>query len=464
MTTEKSSPSYDLVPKILSYLDRLLIFALLEHISEQKLYPEGFLLRAKYDVMKDTNMADYVAETYKKIHGEDATVPSEIAQKRTEVLNTLSTFEKKTEKILEVIRNADVANAMRGDKAQNFQYIKDNYGITMDDVNELYHYGQFQYNCGKYAEASDLLFHFRSLSSDNDLIISATWGKLACEIMTVQWDTAAEELSKLKELIDQKSFVNPLVLLNNRAWLIHWSLFFFFHADAGREKLTDLFLSPAYLNTIQTSVPWVLRYVTVSVLASRSARKSSGSSRAASYATYQRQIRDLVRVIKQERYEYSDPVIEFVYALYVDFDFEEAQAKLAESADVVKADPFLVGSANEFLESARHLVSELYCQIHQRIDIKDLSARLNLSDEEGEKWIVNLIRDTRVDAKINFSDGTVIMNHPPQSVYQQVIERTKGLSFRTSQILAHMLTARSASNAAAVAAAAAAADEVDTQE
>jgi translation initiation factor 3 subunit E len=33
----------------------------------------------------------------------------------------------------------------------------------------------------------------------------------------------------------------------------------------------------------------------------------------------------------------------------------------------------------------------------------DLSARLNLSQEEGEKWIVNLIRDMRMgaDAKID---------------------------------------------------------------
>ena len=63
--------------------------------------------------------------------------------------------------------------------------------------------------------------------------------------------------------------------------------------------------------------------------------------------------------------------------------------------------------------------------------IRDLSTRLGLNQDEGEKWIVNLIRDTRVDAKIDYKEGTVIMNHPPQSVYQQVIERTKGAFFRT---------------------------------
>lgn len=64
--------------------------------------------------------------------------------------------------------------------------------------------------------------------------------------------------------------------------------------------------------------------------------------------------------------------------------------------------------------------------------------RLGLDQDEGEKWIVNLIRDTRVDAKIDYKDGTVVMNHPPQSVYQQVIERTKGSYFRT-QVLRYVL-------------------------
>lgn len=69
---------------------------------------------------------------------------------------------------------------------------------------------------------------------------------------------------------------------------------------------------------------------------------------------------------------------------------------------------------------------------------RDLSTRLGLNQDEGEKWIVNLIRDTRLDAKIDYKEGTVIMNHPPQSVYQQVIEKTKGAFFRT-QVLRYVL-------------------------
>ena len=51
---------------------------------------------------------------------------------------------------------------------------------------------------------------------------------------------------------------------------------------------------------------------------------------------------------------------------------------------------------------------------------RDLSARLGLNQDEGEKWIVNLIRDTRMDGKLDYKEGTVLMNHPANSVYQQV--------------------------------------------
>lgn len=94
--------------------------------------------------------------------------------------------------------------------------------------------------------------------------------------------------------------------------------------------------------------------------------------------------------------------------------------KLSEAEEVLKGDFFLSAAADAFVEAARHLISESYCKIHQRIDIRDLSKRLGLEMEEGEKWIVNLIRDTRMDGKLDYKEGTVLMNHPANSVYQQV--------------------------------------------
>lgn len=144
--------------------------------------------------------------------------------------------------------------------------------------------------------------------------------------------------------------------------MIHWSLFPFFNTETGREALCELFFSPAYINSIQTSSPWILRYITAAVVTSHLRKRNTNA--------YQKQVRELVRIIKQETYQYADPITEFITALYVDFDFELAQKKLVQVEAVLKSDFFLASLAEEFIECARHLISESYCRIHQVIDIK----------------------------------------------------------------------------------------------
>lgn len=144
--------------------------------------------------------------------------------------------------------------------------------------------------------------------------------------------------------------------------MLHWSLFPLFNHEPAREALTDMFFSPAYINTIQTSCPWILRYLAAAVITGRSRARNSNQ--------YQRQLKDLIRIVRQEGYEYTDPVTDFIQALYIDFDFEEAQKKLGETEEILKNDFFLLGAADTFVDAARHLISESYCKIHQRIDIK----------------------------------------------------------------------------------------------
>ena len=295
-------------------------------------------------------------------------------------------------------------------------------------VDVLYDYGMLQYSCGAYQDASELLYRFRVLSTDNDKVSYATWGRLACEILSMNWESAMEELQKVREGIDAKLANNPLAQLQHRTALIHWALFPLFNYPEAREPLLELLFSAPYINSIQANCPWILRYLTVAVITNRGRAKNAG--------VQQKQMKDIVRIVKQEAYEYQDPVTRFVHALCIDFDFEEAQTQLVLAEEILRSDFFLVAHADSFVDSARHLIFESYCKIHARISLKDLSARLGLNADDAEKWIVNLIRDTRLDAKIDYKEGTVVMNHPPSSVYQQVIERTKGGFFRTQVLSA----------------------------
>jgi translation initiation factor 3 subunit E len=67
-----------------------------------------------------------------------------------------------------------------------------------------------------------------------------------------------------------------------------------------------------------------------------------------------------------------------------------------------------------------------------------LAQKLNMDQEAAERWIVNLIRNARFDAKIDSAASHVVMGTQYPSIYQQVIDKTKGLSFKT-QVLANNL-------------------------
>ncbi|CRK26029.1 Eukaryotic translation initiation factor 3 subunit E like protein [Verticillium longisporum] len=417
----------NILPKLASQLSRHLLFPLVEFEAgraedsgnEEKARQ---ILNGKLKLLQDTNMADYVAELYKEVHNVNE-APAEYAKKRNDVIAQLEKYEQETARISELLTREDVVGQLRSDKVANLEFLKKDHEVTIEMVDSLYDFGQFQFRCGNYGAAADLLYQFRVLSTDNDKVAQATWGKLASEILTTNWDSAVEELMKVKESIDTKLFSNPRAQLDHRTMLVHWALFPLFNSEAAREPILDLFFTAPFINTIQTSCPWILRYLIAAVITGRSRSRNSSQ--------HQKQMKDVVRYVRQEAYEYSDPITEFISALYIAHDFNAAREALARAEEVCRGDFFLGATADAFVDAARHLICESYCKIFSRMNIRDLSAKLGLNPDDGEKWIVNLIRETRLDAKIDSREGTVVMNHPPNNVYQQVIEKTKGGFFRT---------------------------------
>ncbi|KAF8266298.1 eIF3 subunit 6 N terminal domain-containing protein [Lactarius quietus] len=438
---------YDLTNTIIPYLDRHLVFPLLTHLHESGLFSQDQVAVAQYELAKGTNMVDYIVSLYEQLNP-DSEVPDEFAAKREKAVAINEQLQQEAKAVLDVIENPDVAQALRQDKNQNLAYLKDNYDLTLEQITALYNFGKFQYTYGNYSGAADYLYHFRVLSTDADLNTSAHWGKLASDILTGKWDVALEELNTLRDTLDARAgaaplsgaaahahaHAEPLATLHSRAWLVHWSLFVYFNHPAGRTLLLETFLAPAYLNTIQSAAPWVLRYLAVSAVLSR--RAQAGGPGAPVSSRVRHAIREVVKVVQLEEYQYSDPITKFLKELYVEFDFEAAKHQLQLAERVVGNDFFLSEFREEFLDNARYLISEAYCRIHQRIDIADLSARLNLSPDEGEKWIVNLIRDTRMaaDAKIDLEKNVIEIHRPALPIYQSVIEKTRGLSIRTQAL------------------------------
>jgi translation initiation factor 3 subunit E len=119
---------YDLTQTLVPFLDRHLIFPLLQFLEQEDMYPAEDLTQAKYDLLRPTDMTDYIASLWKEIHDSDE-IPVEFIEKREHVLATLQKLEEDSQKVLSVLEDQEVVSALRQDKTQNLQYLKEHHNV-----------------------------------------------------------------------------------------------------------------------------------------------------------------------------------------------------------------------------------------------------------------------------------------------------------------------------------------------
>jgi translation initiation factor 3 subunit E len=122
-TPEEIAKEHDLLPKLLPHLDRHLIFPLLQFVADQEDEPSPETTKAKYELLKKTNMTDYVASLYMEIEGLNEP-PAEFGKKRQEVLDRLEQYEQESAKITDLLSREDVIANLRSDKVANLEYLK----------------------------------------------------------------------------------------------------------------------------------------------------------------------------------------------------------------------------------------------------------------------------------------------------------------------------------------------------
>merc|ERR1719412_1569248 len=368
-------------------------------------------------------MVDFAMDVHKSLYP-DQEVPPTLVDKRASVVEQFKQLQADTDQVLKILTEAEVTRQIQQsrDSKQLLDFLMKGYNFKPEMIDVCYNFAKFQYECGNYSGASEYLYFHRILVQPTDKnYLNGIWGKLASEILMQNWDTALEDLKRLQQFIDESTFGSSLQLLQQRTWLIHWSLFVFFNHPKGRDLIIELFLyQKQYLNAIQTTCPWILRYLSTAVIINKNSRRNV--------------MKDLVKVIQEESYTYRDPITSFIEDLYVNFDFKGAQQKLRECETVLFNDFFLVACLDDFIENSRLMIFETFCRIHQCISISMLAEKLNMGTEEAERWIVNLIRNAKLDAKIDSQLGHVVMGTQTTSPYEQLIERTKALSFRSQML------------------------------
>jgi len=414
---------YDLTEKLGGFLDRHMSLPLLDFLIAKGIYAPAELEQGKLEVLFSTNMVDLAVDIYT---ARKEKPPAAMLARREEVVASMNALSAEVQPILEIVQDAGRVNELKQERLFNITYLQQQHGITPHHVDVLHRYAKFVYDCGQYQQASSLLVSARALSTDPDKAFSAMWGKLASEILMQNWNQAVEDIQALRDAIEARPATPPLVLLQQRCWLMHWALFIFGNHTNGRQVVADIMFHDRYLNAVQTNAPHLLRYLAVAVVTTPRLKG---------------RLKELVRVIGVERMNYSDPITRFLEALYTDCNFEVAQELLKECSTLLDNDFFLSNSEQDFMTHARLYIFETYCRIHERIDLKMLAKKLGMEQIAAEKWIVKMVSDAQLNAKIDSQSGHVILGVQPPDVYQQVIEKTKGLSFR-SYVLAQNIEKR----------------------
>jgi len=414
---------YDLTSRMTPFLDRHLIFPMFHFLQEVGMYKKDHVVRAELSLLAGTRMIDFAIDKCKTI---DEPVPEIWDERRGQVLSELEECRDKVYCLLEILEDSEKVA-----KISHFKSIGDmckELDLDSSVVDELIHYANLQYDCGNYSLSAELLKHYRSIMSQDadrpitSKYVSCLWGSLASSLLNREFEEAADIIFKLDEFLETSKMSKKEVLLQ-RTWLLHWALFAIFTGDKVENKLLDFFLNEKSLSIISLSCPHLFRYVGACLILQKRLKHL---------------VKDTVWIIHHESSSYSDPVTRFLLALYTDMDFDEAQRELQQCSLACKGDFFLVQHWAEFEENARLLIFETYCRIHQCINIEMIASKLNMEAEEAELWIVKLIQNAKLDARIDSEKSRVVMSKAPPSVYQQVIEKTKNLAFRSTMLLSNL--------------------------
>ena len=395
-------------------------------VESKNLFDSKEVLKAKMELLSKTNMVDLAGDVYKEINNA-SDIPEDMKQKRTEVISTLKMLNDKCATLIAFLKESGKALS-RSDKRANKSLLKEQHSIGEDEIDALFQYAKCQFDCGKYEISAELLGQFRLLNEDQGKLRAALWGKLASDCLLQNWEHAMEDLTRLREAIDNDHFKTNLEQMRNRCWLCHWSLFIFFNHqehqthDGGVMGLCDMFFQDRFMQAIQYEAPHLLRYCACAVIMNKRRRGM---------------IKDIARIMQVE--PYRDPVLEFFDQLFVKFDFDAAQQALENCETMMRNDFFLSKFVDEFNEHARMHIFETYCRVQKTIKIEELAKKLNLDIDAAEKWIVNLIRTSKLRAKIDMDQGVMTMMTETRTPHEQIIERTKGMLAKTYQ-LAHAVS------------------------
>lgn len=111
---------YELSQVLSKFMDRHLVFPILEFHQEKGIYDAADIMKAKLALLKNTNMVDFAMDIYKALNDTEE-VPQTMKEHRSQVVARLRQLQHDVDPIIKCLENPNVVRNFRQDKAFNLQ-------------------------------------------------------------------------------------------------------------------------------------------------------------------------------------------------------------------------------------------------------------------------------------------------------------------------------------------------------
>jgi len=381
-------------------------------------------------------MYDYFLEDVQKnkeIPAEEVAALKESTEKeKTTAATNLAVYKKYSENFIKQViddeKNYVELEKEKFSKAAYTRVFKSLEVFSKDDIDYSVKYARALFDIGQYETANKILNTLLPLIDEDEQIINVLWGKLVSAMLVESFTEAADDLKILKEKLDKdRQGVSHMHVLANRVSLLHTAVYLFLKtkfSEDSLETLIDLFTRDNYISAIQNGAPHLIRYLVAAFLLLKNYPKFDLNK-----------LTNLLPNLNPDVCNYTDGLNLFTLALLQDFNFKKAQTLIKGFKSDLEGDYFLGNRIDEIINNAQKVFFEVYCKIYRKIELKTVAEYLGVSKEEAEIWIVNLIRNSNVDAKVDPEQGLIYLTSQQQGVYEQVFNKTKDLVPRTNILI-----------------------------
>ncbi|EZG43597.1 putative eukaryotic translation initiation factor 3 subunit E [Gregarina niphandrodes] len=185
-------------------------------------------------------------------------------------------------------------------------------------------------------------------------------------------------------------------------------------------EVVDWLFSERVVQSINLIAPQLIRYYVVLVLPSRKRTE---------------QARIIGGTFVNFRHKLDDPFQSFCKATYHEISMARAQDELALLPAQCAADYWLCDITSQITQHARALVFDFFVKTHRSLNLDKLLAMHGPDTGDDDQWIAAMIKDAKLDAKIDDARHAVEMPSTVASAYTNISEKTLNLFNRTQTMI-----------------------------